>query len=111
MNKELEHKNVVQRYGNTTVFFLWDKQLQQHFKGVSVCDPEDTYDEEYGLKIAKTKAILKMQKYREGLSLEMLAVIDQFKMLEKKTLNELSYWVTKANESEKRLDKILKERT
>jgi len=102
----MKNKNQVKIYGDTTVFYLWDKETQSYFKGTSVCKPGDEYDEKFGIRLARTKAVYKMRMFKANRLNELLLHIEQLKTIEEKTLAEYKYWAGKAEESAKLLIEI-----
>ena len=69
-------------YGNTVVCYLYDKYTNKTFKGVAVCSPEDTYDRNTGMEIAKLKALHKLQVYKMKQLSRLKDKIDNWKSIE-----------------------------
>jgi len=81
----MEKKNQVKVYGKTTVFYLWDKDVELFFKGVAVCNEKDTFDAEIGEKLARAKAVYKMRLFKANALSNLLADIEEAKALEAET--------------------------
>lgn len=92
----MKKKNEIKFYDRTTVFRLWDEDLQQYFKGVSVCRPEDEYDQGLGIKIARQKAVVKMRSWKVRACEDALKKIERLKQLEPEVLKQHEYWKDKA---------------
>lgn len=105
----MKHKNDFKLYGNTVVYFLWDKYSQQYIKGVSVCSPEDTFDLNYGIELARQKAIFKLHSRYAQVYKEQLELIDQFKASEENVKKQYRYWEAKTKKSQYVLDKLKNE--
>lgn len=105
----MENKNQVKVYGNTTVFYLWDKEMKLFFKGVAVCSENDTFDEAIGEKIARAKAVYKMRLFKANALSNLLSDIEKAKAIEKETRTEYEYWCNKAQESAELVNKLQKE--
>ena len=103
----MKNKNYYKRYDNTIVYFVWDKHVQRYFKGTSVCKPEDTFNLETGIKIAKTKALIKLRSFYVELMDEQLDIIKQLKEQENELKQQKDYWLTKTEESHNILYNIL----
>ena len=100
-------KNYFQVYGNTVVCYLYDKQTGKTFKGVAVCQPEDTFDEELGKKIAKLKAIHKMQTYNAKCFGDLLEWAQTWATQIEDLKAEYSRWMSKSEHTYDRLMETL----
>lgn len=105
----MEKKNQVKVYGKTTVFYLWDKDVEMFFKGVAVCNENDTFDAEVGEKLARAKAVYKMRLFKANALSDLLADIEEAKALEAEAKTEYEYWRDKAQESAELVNKLQKE--
>ena len=105
----MEKKNHVKVYGKTTLFYLWDKDVEMFFKGVAVCSEKDTFDTEIGEKLARAKAVYKMRLFKANALSDLLADIEEAKDLEKEAKTEYEYWHDKAQESAELVNKLQKE--
>ena len=84
----MEKKNQVKVYGKTTVFYLYDKDVEMFFKGVAVCNENDTFDAEIGEKLARAKAVYKMRLFKANALSDLLADIEEAKALEAEAKTE-----------------------
>jgi len=90
MNKEFYF------YGNTVVCYLYDRHTDRTFKGVAVCSPEDTYDRNTGMEIAKLKALHKLQVYKMKKLSEIKDMITYWKSIEDEVSEQYKLSVDKA---------------
>ena len=105
----MEKKNQVKVYGNTTVFYLWDKEMKLFFKGVAVCSENDTFDAAIGEKLARAKAVYKMRLFKANALSNLLSSIENFKNVEAEVRTEYEYWRDKAQESATLVNELQKE--
>ena len=92
-------RNEFNFYGRTTIYYLYDKQLDYTFKGVAVCAPEDEYNPEIGMRIAKLKAICKMRDAKAKLYGQVYEDIVELAKMKKEAKSQYKYWQDKAEES------------
>jgi hypothetical protein len=104
----MEKKNQVKVYGKTTLFYLWDKDVEMFFKGVAVCNEKDTFDVEIGEKLARAKAVYKMRLFKANALSDLLADIEEAKALEAEAKTEYEYWRDKAQESAELVNELQK---
>lgn len=107
--KNNKQKNEIKFYDRTTVFKLWDEDSQQYFKGVSVCRPEDEYDQSLGIAIARQKAVVKMRNFKVRACEDALTKIELLKAIEPEVRKQHEYWKNKAEEATNLLTKTLNE--
>lgn len=107
--KKNKQKSDFKVYDRTTVYKLWDEDTQQYFKGVSVCQPEDEYDQALGIKIARQKAVTKMRAWKVRACEDALKKIEQLKRLEPEVRKQYEYWKEKSEQAFKILVNTLEE--
>lgn len=107
MKQEKRKKSYWVRYGNTIIYYAYDKIYQQYFKGVSVCQPEDTFDLETGICIARQKAVLKKRSWYVRVIDDRLELIKRMKALEPELRQQREAWQNKVETSFKQLVETL----
>ena len=86
-------------YGNTVVYYLWDKELVRYFKGSAVCQDGDTYNKEFGEKLARLKAVYKMRQYKAGKYQQWLDAFEESTKYVDEVRNQLKYYTEKSQEA------------
>lgn len=105
----MKNKNYYKRYGNTIVYFAWEKHYGLYFRGIAVCKPEDTFNLETGIKIARQKALFKLHSWMSNIIEERLDVVKALIKEESELIKQRDYWRSKAQYSFESLTKTLEE--
>ena len=105
----MKTKSYFKYYGNTTVFYLWDKKTERYFKGTSVCRDNDQYDKEFGETLARAKAVYKMRAWKAAYFQELLDMIENGKEMEPEVKKHLKYFINKTQQSAELVNKLNEE--
>ena len=105
----MKNKNYYKRYGNTVVYFVWEKHFGIYFKGTAVCRPEDKFDLETGIKLARQKAVTKLHSWMSNVIQDRLDMIEELNKEVPELIKQRDYWRDKAAESFTKLVKTLDE--
>ena len=105
----MKQKSYFKYYGNTTVFFLWDKDTERYFKGVATCRDGDEYRKEFGEALARAKAVYHMRTYKANALADTLEDIETAKTMEQEVRDQLKYFTNKAQESFELVNQLHKE--
>ena len=105
----MKQKSYFKYYGNTTVFFLWDKDTERYFKGVATCREGDEYRKEFGEVLARAKAVYYMRQYKANALQEVIDEIEAAKAVEQEVRDQLKYFTEKSQESFELVNQLHKE--
>ena len=107
--KQQKLKSYYKQFGNKIVYFLLDKNFQQYFKGIAVCQPQDTFVLETGIRIAKQKALVKLNSWYMRLCSDRLDLIERLKEEEQIVREDYNKWNNRTQRSYETLTRMLKE--
>ena len=106
----MKQKTFFEHYENngvkTTVCFLWNKETQDFVKGIAVCRDGDTYNQEFGEKLARAKAVFSMRENKARRLQKKLGDIEAAKANEEKFRTELKYTIEKTHETLELIERL-----